>query len=51
MARSVLEDPRFLGDPVTLGELADLDIELSILSPLMRLEKPEDFDPAAAGST
>jgi len=49
MARSVLEDPRFLGDPITLGELADLDIELSILSPLTKLAKPEDFDPTAAG--
>ena len=32
MAQSVLEDPRFLNMPVTLGDLPDLEIELSILS-------------------
>jgi AmmeMemoRadiSam system protein A len=44
MAASVLEDPRFLDDPVTPGELPSLDIELSILSPLMPAEHPLDFD-------
>jgi uncharacterized protein len=49
MARGVLEDPRFLNQPVRLGELSELDIELSILSPLIKLNRPEDFDPRSAG--
>lgn len=49
MARGVLDDPRFVGNRVTLAELSELDIELSILSPLMRLERPEDFDHTRAG--
>jgi uncharacterized protein len=44
MAQSVLEDPRFLDDPVTLDELPRLDIELSILSPLIPATGPLDFD-------
>src|SRR4051812_13712587 len=32
MARAVLDDPRFVTDPVTAEELSSLDIELSILS-------------------
>ena len=49
MARAVLEDPRFLTDPVTLRELDELDIELSILSPLARVESPLDFEPLSHG--
>jgi uncharacterized protein len=44
MAQAVLEDPRFLTNPVTLGELFDLDIELSILSPLIPAPSPMEFD-------
>ena len=33
-ARSVLDDPRFIHFPVTLAELPQLQLELSILSPL-----------------
>jgi AmmeMemoRadiSam system protein A len=44
MARAVLEDPRFLTDPVTAHELPELDIELSILSPLAPAQGPLDFD-------
>jgi AmmeMemoRadiSam system protein A len=44
MSRAVLEDPRFLTDPVRLDELGGLDIELSILSPLVRVETAGDFD-------
>jgi AmmeMemoRadiSam system protein A len=44
MAQAVLEDPRFLTNPVTAGELGDLEIELSILSPLIPAENPTDFD-------
>jgi AmmeMemoRadiSam system protein A len=44
MARSVLEDPRFLHFPVTFTDLPMLDIELSILSPLTPAAHPLDFD-------
>jgi AmmeMemoRadiSam system protein A len=44
MARGVLEDPRFVDDPVTLAELNELDVEVSILSPLQPASSPEDFD-------
>jgi AmmeMemoRadiSam system protein A len=44
MAQAVLEDPRFLNDPVTLAELADLEIELSVLSPLIAAASTGDFD-------
>ncbi len=44
MAQAVLEDPRFLTNPVTIGELFDLDIELSILSPLIPAPSPMEFD-------
>jgi AmmeMemoRadiSam system protein A len=44
MARAVLEDPRFLADPVSPGELPELDIELSIVSPMSRATSPLDFD-------
>jgi AmmeMemoRadiSam system protein A len=44
MAQTVLEDPRFLNDPVTASELADLEIELSILSPLIPASSTVDFD-------
>src|SRR5258706_3483368 len=44
MAQAVLEDPRFLTNPVTFDELIDLDIELSILSPLIPAPSPMEFD-------
>lgn len=44
MAQAVLEDPRFLTDPVVPEDLAGLDIELSILSPLLPAAHPLDFD-------
>jgi len=37
---SATSDPRFLGDPVTAGELEQLDIEISVLSPLQRTAEP-----------
>jgi AmmeMemoRadiSam system protein A len=49
MARAVLEDPRFVTHPVRLHELPDLDIELSILSPLAAASHPFDFDPRQDG--
>ena len=36
-------DPRFFGDPITARELNDLDIEISVLSPLKRTENPLDL--------
>lgn len=44
MAAGVLEDPRFIDDPVTLAELPELDVEVSILSPLEPAASPEDFN-------
>ncbi len=42
MARAAaIEDPRF--PPVTVDELKDLEIEISILTPLQKLEKKEDI--------
>jgi AmmeMemoRadiSam system protein A len=41
MARaSATGDPRFLADPITAGELKQLDIEISVLSPLQRTDDP-----------
>lgn len=44
MARSVLRDPRFASERVTLDELGDLEIELTILSPLEPASSAMDFD-------
>lgn len=43
-AAAVLEDPRFADNPVTPGELPQLEIEVSVLSPLQAAEDPLDFD-------
>ncbi len=37
---SVASDPRFLADPVTSDELEQLDIEISVLSPLKKTDEP-----------
>lgn len=44
MARSVLRDPRFASERVTLDELPELEIELTILSPLEPASSVMDFD-------
>lgn len=44
MAAAALDDPRFRGDPVTLDELPELEIEITVLSPLEKAESPLDFD-------
>lgn len=44
MARAALGDPRFADRPVSASEMADLRIELSVLSPLEAIEKATDFD-------
>jgi AmmeMemoRadiSam system protein A len=37
---SATEDPRFAYDRITPGELADLDVEISVLSPMERIADP-----------
>ncbi len=48
-AQSVLEDPRFLTNPVTLGELPELELEISLVSPLKDAQHSLDFDPQIDG--
>jgi AmmeMemoRadiSam system protein A len=40
MATAALRDPRFLANPVTAAELPQIDIEISVLSPLERTKDP-----------
>lgn len=49
MARAVLHDPRFAAQPVTLGELPELEIELTIVAPLEPARDVLDFDPPNDG--
>jgi len=37
---SATGDPRFFSDPITAGELDQLDVEISVLSPLERTDEP-----------
>jgi AmmeMemoRadiSam system protein A len=37
---SATGDPRFMADPITARELKQLDIEISVLSPLQRTDNP-----------
>jgi len=37
------EDPRFFNDPITAAELPNLDVEVSVLSPLTETDQPEDL--------
>src|SRR6476646_1649066 len=48
-AASVLQDPRFLEQPITVAELSSLEIELSVLSPLKPKAHALDFDPKQEG--
>ena len=48
-AACVLEDPRFVHRRVTLGELPNLEVEVSILSPLQPAISPLGFDPLEHG--
>lgn len=43
-AESVLHDPRFLTHPVRLHELPSLEIEITVLSPLLEARDCLDFD-------
>jgi AmmeMemoRadiSam system protein A len=50
MARaSATGDPRFLADPLTADELEQLDIEISVLSPLKRTDDPLSLQLGADG--
>jgi AmmeMemoRadiSam system protein B/AmmeMemoRadiSam system protein A len=40
MARAAAQDFRFRGDPVTSAELGDIDIEISVLTPLQAVRDP-----------
>jgi AmmeMemoRadiSam system protein A len=44
---AALRDPRF--SPVTLEELADIEIEISVLSPLRTVDSPEEVVPGTHG--
>jgi AmmeMemoRadiSam system protein A len=48
-ARSVLRDPRFREAPVTLDELPQLDVEITLISPLQPLASLDEFDPVNDG--
>lgn len=44
MSRAVLRDPRFQDEPVNLAELPELELEITVLSPLEAAANPLDFD-------
>ncbi len=48
-AISALGDPRFVNNPITLQELPRLDLEVSVLSPLMPAANTLDFEPLEHG--
>jgi AMMECR1 domain-containing protein len=48
-AESVLGDPRFLTNPITLGELPELEIEVTVLGPMQKAKSPLDFEPLQQG--
>jgi len=37
---SATGDPRFFADPISISELCQLDVEISVLSPLQRTDEP-----------
>jgi len=41
---AAVEDPRFVYDRIMPDELDDIDIEISVLSPLQRIENPLDIE-------
>jgi len=44
MAVAATQDPRFTGHPVTASELSEIDIEISVLSPLRRTSNPLELE-------
>jgi len=49
LAADVLQDPRFGDWRVQLDDLANIDIDLSVLSPPVPAESPLDFEPLVQG--
>ncbi|MGR3176750.1 MAG: AmmeMemoRadiSam system protein A [Candidatus Anammoxibacter sp.] len=43
-ASSATEDPRFSSDPIIHSEIKDLDIEISVLSSLEKMDNPLDIE-------
>jgi AmmeMemoRadiSam system protein A len=48
-AANVLNDPRFTEQPVTLAELSELELDISVLSPLKEAPTPLHFEPLTDG--
>ncbi len=44
MAAAAARDPRFVFDPITPGEVADLTVQVSVLSELKAIENPLDIE-------
>jgi AmmeMemoRadiSam system protein A len=44
-----MQDPRFAAKPVTIGELPELNIEISILSKMERTDDPASLTPGVHG--
>lgn len=49
MSAGVLDDPRFVDERVTLADLPNLALEISVLSPMKPAKNPMDFDPLTHG--
>jgi AmmeMemoRadiSam system protein A len=43
MAGAATRDPRFVNEPVTLDQLPQLKIEVSVLSPMQKMDDPQDL--------
>ncbi len=48
-AESTLRDPRFVDQPVTLQELPQLDMEVTVIGPMRQAASPLAFDPLQDG--
>jgi AmmeMemoRadiSam system protein A len=48
-AESALSDPRFVGQPITAAEIDFLDVELTLLGPLIPAASPLHFEPLVHG--
>ncbi len=48
-ALSVLRDPRFTANPITLAEIPHLEIEVTVLGPLAAVDGPLNFEPLRQG--
>ena len=48
-SEAVLTDPRFANHRITLQELPELELEVTVLGPLTRRPSPLDFEPSTEG--